>query len=329
MKSAKLSRLPNVLRKLQGEFGSTGVSLGRSVPPTNVISSGSLSVDAALGVGGLPRGRIIEISGPASSGKTTLALHAIAEAQKRGGVAAFIDAEHALEPQYASDLGVDLDHLVVAQPADGVQALQIARLLIESEVIDLLVIDSVAALVGSNERNSTIGEGPYNEQAQLMSQALRILLSPLKQSNTCLIFTNQLRTKSDICFGNPETTPGGRALSHYASVRMEVRRTSAIKHGDAVVGARVTINITKNRVGPPFQQTAVDIHFGKGISRETELLDLGLKHEVVIRRGIQFLYAGTPIGNDRDAVCRTLCDNNSLATALELSLKERLPSFTG
>ncbi|MBC8168025.1 MAG: recombinase RecA [Bryobacteraceae bacterium] len=286
------------LTQMDKQFGKGSVLLlgAKTIVPCNTISSGSLSIDYALGVGGFPKGRVIEIYGPESSGKTTLTLHIIAEAQKQGGFAAFIDAEHALDPAYATALGVDIDNLIVSQPDSGEQALEIASALASTGTVDLIVIDSVAALVPKAELEGEMGDSFIGLQARLMSQALRKLTGLLARTNTCLVFINQLREKIGVMFGNPETTTGGRALKFYASIRVEVRRAAAIKDGDRIVGNRTKVKIVKNKVAPPFREVELDLIHGEGLSREGDLLDLGAAHNVIEKSGSWFSFGGERIG---------------------------------
>lgn len=296
----------------------------RATLPVEVIPSGSIAVDSALGAGGFPRGRVIEIFGPESSGKTTLALHLIAEAQKAGGNAAFIDAEHALDPTYAAKLGVDVENLVVSQPDFGEQALEIAQALVSSQAIDVLVIDSVAALTPKAEIEGEMGDSHMGLHARMMSQALRKLTATVSRANTCLVFINQLREKIGVMFGNPETTTGGRALKFYASVRAEVRRTTALKDGDAVIGNRTKIKIVKNKVAAPFREVEVDIFYGKGISRESDLIDMGSQHGVLEKSGSWYSFKGERIGQGRENARQTLIDNTEIRQAIETELRNAL-----
>jgi recombination protein RecA len=290
--------------------------------PVNVIPSGCLSLDAALGVGGFPRGRVIEVYGPESGGKTTLTLHVIAEAQKLGGQAAFIDAEHALDPSYARKLGVDVDNLLVSQPDHGEQALEIAETLIRSGGVDVVVVDSVAALVPKAELEGEMGDPQMGLQARLMSQALRKLTAIVSKSKTCLIFINQIREKIGVMFGNPETTTGGRALKFYASVRVDVRRIASIKDGDEIVGNRTKAKIVKNKVAPPFREAEFDILYGQGISREGDLLDVAVEKNVVDKSGAWFSFQGERLGQGRDNARQFLKDNHDYRGRIELALRE-------
>lgn len=315
----KLKALQLTLDKLEKSYGKgTIMKLGDSViEPTEVISTGSLGLDIALGVSGLPKGRIIEIYGPESSGKTTLAIHAIAESQKKGGIAAFIDAEHAFDRFYAKKLGVDVENLLISQPDNGEQALEIADNLIRSGAIDILVIDSVAALVPKAEIEGEMGESKMGLHARLMSQALRKLTGTISKTGCCCIFINQLRDKIGVMFGNPETTTGGNALKFYASVRLDVRRISQIKDTDEVSGNRVKVKIVKNKVAPPFRIAEFDIMFGEGISKAGEIIDLGVEHNIIKKAGSWFSYGDTRLGQGRDAVKQLILDNPELMEELE------------
>lgn len=320
----KLKALQLTLDKLEKNYGKgTIMKLGdREIEPIDVISTGSISLDIALGVGGLPKGRIIEIYGPESSGKTTLAIHAIAEAQKAGGIAAFIDAEHAFDRFYAKKLGVDVENLLISQPDNGEQALEIADNLIRSGAIDILVIDSVAALVPKGEIEGEMGDSKMGLQARLMSQALRKLTGTISKTGCCCIFINQLREKIGVMFGNPETTTGGNALKFYCSVRLDVRRISQIKDTDEVSGNRVKVKIVKNKVAPPFRIAEFDIMFGEGISKAGEIIDLGVEHNIIKKAGSWFSYGDTRLGQGRDAVKQLILDNPELAEELENKIKE-------
>jgi recombination protein RecA len=319
----KLKALQLTLDKLEKSYGKgTIMKLGDSViEPTEVISTGSLGLDIALGVGGLPKGRVIEIYGPESSGKTTLAIHAIAEAQKKGGIAAFIDAEHAFDRFYAKKLGVDVENLLISQPDNGEQALEIADNLIRSGAIDILVIDSVAALVPKAEIEGEMGDSKMGLHARLMSQALRKLTGTISKTGCCCIFINQLRDKIGVMFGNPETTTGGNALKFYASVRLDVRRISQIKDTDEVSGNRVKVKIVKNKVAPPFRIAEFDIMFGEGISKAGEIIDLGVEHNIIKKAGSWFSYGDTRLGQGRDAVKTLILDNPELMDELEARIK--------
>ena len=294
------------------------------IAPIPSISTGSISIDWALGVGGLPRGRVIEIFGPESSGKTTLALQVIAQAQKLGGVAAFVDAEHALDAQYAQKLGVDLDNLLVSQPDNGEQALEITEVLIRSNGVDVVVVDSVAALVPRAEIEGEMGEAQMGLQARLMSQALRKLTGVVAKSKTCLIFINQLREKIGVMFGNPETTTGGRALKFYSSVRVDIRRIGAIKDGDAVVGGRTRVKIVKNKVAPPFREAEFDVMYGEGISREGDLLDQAVLRNVIEKSGTWFSYGGERLGQGRENAKAFLKANATIAADIEAKLRKEM-----
>jgi recombination protein RecA len=289
-----------------------------------VIPTGILPIDIALGTGGIPRGRIIEIYGPESSGKTTLAITAIAEAQKRGGIAAFIDAEHAFDRFYAEKLGVDVDNLWISQPDNGEQALQIADQLISSSAIDILVVDSVAALTPKKEIEGDMGDSAVGLQARLMSQALRKLTATISKTNTCCIFINQLREKIGVMFGNPETTTGGNALKFYSSVRLDIRRVTTLKDGDNVYGNHVRVKVVKNKVAPPFRKAEFDILFGQGINRVGEILDLGVEHDIVGKSGSWFSYNGSKLGQGRDATMQLLKDNPELCEEIEKQIHEKI-----
>jgi len=295
-----------------------------AVVSVGTIPTGSISVDSALGVGGLPRGRVVEVFGPESSGKTTVALSAVAQAQKLGGMAAFIDAEHALDPAYASKLGVDVDNLLVSQPDSGEQALQIAEVLIHSGAVEVLVVDSVAALVPRAELEGEMGDSHVGLQARLMSQALRKLTGLVFKSNCCLIFINQIREKIGVMFGSPETTTGGRALKFYSSVRIDIRRIAQIKDGDRVIGNRTRVKVVKNKVAPPFQQAEFDIMYGLGISLEGDLIDLGVLHRIVAKSGSWYSYGGERIGQGRENTKKFLQENPDIRTKLETELRTAL-----
>jgi recombination protein RecA len=314
------------LAQMDKQFGKGSVLMlgSRATLPVEVIPTGSIGVDNILGAGGFPRGRVIEIFGPESSGKTTLALHVIAEAQRAGGAAAFIDAEHALDPTYASKLGVDTENLIVSQPDYGEQALEIAHALVASQVIDVIVIDSVAALTPKAEIEGEMGDSHMGLHARMMSQALRKLTASVSRANTCLIFINQLREKIGVVFGNPETTTGGRALKFYASVRVEVRRTTALKDGETVVGNRTKIKIVKNKVAAPFREIEVDILYGRGISREGDALDLGAQHGVIEKSGSWYSYKGERIGQGRENARQTLIDKPEMRASIETELRQSL-----
>ncbi len=314
------------LAQIDKQFGKGSIMrLGsREKVDVPAIPTGSLSLDTALGVGGMPRGRVIEIFGPESSGKTTLALHVISEAQKRGGMAAFVDAEHALDAAYAGKLGVDTDNLLVSQPDSGEQALEIAEVLIRSGAVDVLVIDSVAALVPRSELEGEMGDAQMGLQARLMSQALRKLTSIVSKSKTCLIFINQLREKIGVMFGNPETTTGGRALKFYSSIRVDIRRIASLKEGDEVVGSRAKVKVVKNKVAPPFREAEFDILYGEGISREGDLLDLGVEHKVIEKSGAWFAYGGDRLGQGRENARQFLKDNASIRATIEARVRKAL-----
>ncbi len=322
----KLKALQVTLDKIEKNYGKgTIMKLGGSaVEAVEVISTGSLTLDIALGTGGLARGRIIEIYGPESSGKTTLAIHAIAEAQKAGGIAAFIDAENAFDSNYARKLGVDIENLLVSQPDNGEQALEIAENLIRSGAIDIIVIDSVAALTPKSEIDGEMGDSKMGLQARLMSQALRKLTSTINKTGCCCIFINQLREKIGVMFGNPETTTGGNALKFYASVRLDIRRMSQIKDGDNVTGNRTKVKVVKNKLAPPFRQAEFDIVFGIGISKVGEIIDLAVEHDIVKKAGSWFSYGDTKLGQGRDAVKQLLLDNPELSDELETKIKDKL-----
>lgn len=325
----KLKALQAAMAKIEKDFGRGSVMrMGdEQVEDVEVIPTGSLALDAALGVGGYPKGRIIEIYGPESSGKTTLAIHAIAQAQKEGGIAAFIDAEHAFDRFYAKKLGVDVDELLIAQPDNGEQALEIADQLIRSSAIDIIVIDSVAALTPKAEIEGDMGDNKVGLQARLMSQALRKLTSTISKTNTTCIFINQLREKIGVMFGTPETTTGGNALKFYASVRLDIRRVTTLKDGDTPIGNQVRVKIVKNKVAPPFRKAEFEITFGEGISHVGEIVDLGVELGIIKKSGSWFSYGETRLGQGRDAVKRVIKDNPELTAELEekiaAALKER------
>ncbi|SEN78908.1 recombination protein RecA [bacterium A37T11] len=322
----KLKALQLTLDKLEKSYGKgTVMKLGDSaVEPIESISTGSIGLDIALGIGGVPKGRVIEIYGPESSGKTTLATHIIAEAQKKGGIAAFIDAEHAFDKYYARKLGVDIENLLISQPDNGEQALEIADNLIRSGAIDVIVIDSVAALVPKGEIEGEMGDSKMGLQARLMSQALRKLTGTISKTNCCCIFINQLREKIGVMFGNPETTTGGNALKFYASVRLDIRRTSQIKDSDEVSGNRVKVKIVKNKVAPPFRIAEFDVMFGEGISKVGEIIDLGVDFNIIKKSGSWFSYGETKLGQGRDAVKALLHDNPDLMDELEERIKSEV-----
>ena len=317
--------ISQTLQQLEKQFGKGAVvQLGSTaVLQVAVIPTGAISIASALGVGGLPRGRVIEIFGPESSGKTTLALHAIAEAQALGGIAAFIDAEHALDAQYAKALGVDTDNLILAQPDSGEQALEITNALVSSNVVDIIVVDSVAALVPRAELEGEMGDNFMGLHARLMSQALRKLTAALSRANACLIFINQIREKIGVMFGSPETTTGGRALKFYSSVRIDVRRIGTIKDGDQAIGNRTKVKIVKNKVASPFREVELDIIYGQGISREGDLIDFGAEREVVEKSGSWFSFEGERIGQGRDNACRFLKEHPELRDRIEAAVRTK------
>ena len=313
--------------QIEKQFGKGSIMrLGQrgAIAPMEAISTGAISIDYALGIGGLPRGRVIEIFGPESSGKTTLALQVIAEAQRAGGMAAFVDAEHALDAQYAQKLGVDLDNLLVSQPDHGEQALEIVEVLIRSGSIDVVVVDSVAALVPKAEIEGEMGEAQMGLQARLMSQALRKLTGVVAKSKTILIFINQLREKIGVMFGNPETTTGGRALKFYASVRIDIRRIASIKDGDQVTGGRTRVKVVKNKVAPPFREAEFDIMYGEGISREGDLIDLAVEKRIVEKSGAWFAYGGERLGQGRENAKQFLKENPDVRRAIEERVRREL-----
>ena len=325
-KENKLKALQLTLDKLDKTYGKgTVMKMGdKAIEEVETISSGSLGLDLALGVNGYPRGRIIEIYGPESSGKTTLTLHAIAEAQKAGGIAAFIDAEHAFDRNYAEKLGVDIENLIISQPDNGEQALEIAENLIRSGAIDIVVIDSVAALTPKSEIEGEMGDSKMGLHARLMSQALRKLTGTISKTNCTVFFINQLREKIGVMFGNPETTTGGNALKFYASVRLDIRRSSQIKDGDNVIGNRTKVKVVKNKVAPPFKVAEFDIMYGEGVSKTGEILDLAVEFEIIKKAGSWFSYGETKLGQGRDAVKSLIKDNPELADELEAKIKDRI-----
>ncbi|MBU5268786.1 recombinase RecA [Clostridium cochlearium] len=325
MDKEKLKAIEAAMGQIEKQFGKGSVmKLGeKNVLDIEAISTGCLGMDIALGIGGVPKGRIVEIYGPESSGKTTVALHIIAEAQKEGGVAAFIDAEHALDPSYARKLGVDIDNLIVSQPDTGEQGLEIAEALVRSNAIDVVVVDSVAALVPKAEIQGEMGDSHVGLQARLMSQALRKLAGSINKSNCVAIFINQLREKVGIMFGNPETTPGGRALKFYSSVRLDVRRIDSIKQGDEFLGNRTRVKITKNKVAPPFKNAEFDIMYNEGISRTGDVLDLGVKEEIVQKSGSWFSYNDVRLGQGRENAKQFLKDNPELLYEIENTIREK------
>lgn len=322
----KLKALQVTIDKIEKTYGKGAIMKMGDTPieEIEVISTGSVGLDAALGVGGFPKGRIIEIYGPESSGKTTIAIHAIAEAQKAGGIAAFIDAEHAFDRLYAQKLGVDTENLLISQPDNGEQALEIAENLIRSGAIDIIVIDSVAALTPKSEIEGEMGDSKMGLQARLMSQALRKLTGTINKTNCCCIFINQLREKIGVMFGNPETTTGGNALKFYASVRLDIRRTGQLKDGDSVFGNRVKVKVIKNKVAPPFRIAEFDILYGEGISKVGEIIDIGVDLNIIKKSGSWFSYADTKLGQGRDSVKQILADNPDLADEIETKVREEL-----
>lgn len=321
----KRNALKAALSQIEKQFGKGSVMRMGDAPVVQIeaISTGSIGLDIALGIGGLPRGRIIEIYGPESSGKTTLTLQVVAECQKMGGTAAFIDAEHALDPTYAQKLGVNVEELLVSQPDTGEQALEIADMLVRSGAVDVIVIDSVAALTPKAEIDGEMGDSHMGLQARLMSQALRKLTGNIKRSNTLVIFINQIRMKIGVMFGNPETTTGGNALKFYASVRLDIRRIGALKKGDEVIGSETRVKVVKNKVAPPFKQAEFDILYGEGISREGELIDLGVEAELIEKSGAWYSYDGNRIGQGKDNVRQFLKENPEISKSLESKLREK------
>src|SRR5687767_2570981 len=323
----RLKALDAAVGQIEKQFGKGSIMrLGQNniVAPVEVISTGAISIDYALGIGGVPRGRVIEIFGPESSGKTTLALQVIAEAQKKGGMAAFVDAEHALDAAYAKKLGVDLDNLLVSQPDNGEQALEIVEVIIRSNSVDVVVVDSVAALVPRAEIEGEMGEAQMGLQARLMSQALRKLTGAVSKSKTSLIFINQLREKIGVMFGNPETTTGGRALKFYASVRIDIRRIGAIKDGENVVGGRTRVKVVKNKLAPPFREAEFDVMYGEGVSREGDLIDIAVEHKIVEKSGAWFAYGGERLGQGRENVKSFLKENIDVRSAIEDKVRRAL-----
>ena len=327
-KSAKLKALQEAMSKIEKDFGKGSImKLGEEkIENVDVIPSGSISLDVALGVGGYPKGRIIEIYGPESSGKTTLAIHAIAEAQKAGGIAAFIDAEHAFDRFYAAKLGVDVDNLIISQPDNGEQALEIADQLIRSAAVDIVVVDSVAALTPKAEIEGDMGDNKVGLQARLMSQALRKLTATINKTNTTCIFINQLREKIGVMFGNPETTTGGNALKFYASVRLDIRKSSAIKDGDEIIGNEVKVKVVKNKVAPPFRRAQFEILFGEGISRVGEIVDLGVEYGILEKSGSWFSYNGSKLAQGKEGAKKVLKDNPELCEELTARIYDAINS---
>ncbi len=327
MDENKQKALAAALGQIEKQFGKGSIMrMGDNNAPRDIeaISSGSLGLDMALGIGGFPKGRIVEIYGPESSGKTTLTLHAIAEAQKAGGTAAFVDAEHALDPIYAEKLGVDIDNLLVSQPDTGEQALEITDALVRSGAVDIVVVDSVAALTPKAEIEGDMGDSHMGLQARLMSQALRKLTANIKRTNTLVIFINQIRMKIGVMFGSPETTTGGNALKFYASVRLDIRRIGAIKKGDEILGNETRVKVVKNKVSPPFKQVEFDILYGQGISRQGEIIDLGVKEKLIEKSGSWYSHNGTKIGQGKDNVRQYLVDNPEIAEELMDQIKTKL-----
>jgi recombination protein RecA len=327
MADDKAKAIDLAVSQIEKQFGKGSIMrLGSkdAILPISVISTGSISFDAALGVGGFPRGRVIEVFGPESSGKTTITLQVIAEAQKAGGMAGFVDAEHALDPGYAKKLGVDVDNLLVSQPDYGEQALEITEALVRSNAIDVLVVDSVAALVPKAELDGEMGDSHMGLQARLMSQALRKLTGTVAKSRTCLVFINQIREKIGVMFGNPETTTGGKALKFYSSVRIDIRRIAAVKEGDVVIGSRTKVKVVKNKVAPPFREAEFDILYGEGISREGDLLDLAVNNNIVEKSGSWFSYKGERIGQGRENARQFLKDNKDVMTKLDTEVRKAL-----
>ena len=325
-KSEKFKALKLTMDKIEKDFGKGSVMMmsDKGVTEQEAISTGSIGLDMALGIGGLPKGRVIEIYGPESSGKTTLAIHVIAEAQKKGGMCAFIDAEHAFDSNYAQKLGVNIDNLLISQPDYGEQALEIADRLILSGALDVVVIDSVAALVPKGELEGEMGDSKMGLQARLMSQALRKLTATISKTNSCCIFINQLREKIGVMFGNPETTTGGNALKFYASVRLDIRRMTQIKDGDESIGNHVKVKVVKNKVAPPFRQAEFDIIFGEGISKVGEIIDMGVELGIVQKSGSWFSYNNDKLGQGRDSVKQLLLDNPELANEIETKIREKI-----
>ena len=326
LKTERLKAVDGALSQIERQFGKGAIMrLGqRETLGIDAISTGSIAVDSAIGIGGFPRGRVVEVYGPESSGKTTLALSVVAQAQKKGGIAAFIDAEHALDAEYARKLGVDIDNLLVSQPDSGEQALEIAEMLVRSNGVDVVIIDSVAALVPKAELEGEMGDSHMGLQARLMSHALRKLTAIVSKSKTTLVFINQIREKIGVMFGNPETTTGGRALKFYSSVRIDIRRIASLKDGEEVTGARAKVKVVKNKVAAPFRQAEFDIDYGEGISRTGELVDLGVEHKMVVKSGAWYSYGDLRLGQGRDNAKQFLRDNGDLADELEGKIREKM-----
>lgn len=325
-KNDKLDALESAISHIEKQYGKGAImKLGDSQRDMNVetIPTGSLSLDIALGVGGIPRGRIVEVYGPESSGKTTVALHMVAEVQKRGGIAGFIDAEHALDPVYAKNIGVDIDNLYISQPDSGEQALEITETMVRSGAVDIIIVDSVAALVPKAEIEGEMGDSHVGLQARLMSQALRKLTSIISKSNCIVIFINQLREKVGVMFGSPETTTGGRALKFYSSIRLDVRRMESLKQGGEIIGNHTRIKVVKNKVAPPFKEAEFDIMFGKGISREGDVLDLAAKEDIIVKSGAWYSYKGEKIGQGRENAKKYLADNPAVFDEVELLVRNK------
>ncbi len=325
-RSEKFKALKLTMDKIDKDFGKGSVMMmsDKGIVEQEVISTGSIGLDMALGIGGLPKGRVVEIYGPESSGKTTLAIHVIAEAQKKGGMCAFIDAEHAFDSEYAKKLGVDIDNLLISQPDYGEQALEIADRLILSGALDVVVIDSVAALVPKSELEGEMGDSKMGLQARLMSQALRKLTATIHKTNSCCIFINQLREKIGVMFGNPETTTGGNALKFYSSVRLDIRRMTQIKDGDTSIGNHVKVKVVKNKVAPPFRQAEFDIIFGEGISKVGEIIDMGVELGIIQKSGSWFSYNSDKLGQGRESVKQLMIDNPEMANEIELQIRQKI-----